>query len=456
MTGTAEVGGLGDRVARRLAEAGLGPDARLVVACSGGGDSMVLLHLLRFAAGRPAGTLVVAHFDHAMRPGSAGDAAWVRGVCRAWGVRLREGRAAAPPGGEGEARAARWTFLEGVAREAGAEAVVTAHHADDQVETVLHHLVRGTGLRGLAGMSLLAHGRVRPLLDEPRAVLRQWAQGVGLVWRDDPTNALLHGPRNRIRHEVVPLLESLRPGASGGILRTARLAAAEERALGQAEDRILPPLVLRREPGRLRVDLPGLAAMPPELRARLLRRLARDVGGRLDAAGTRAAMEFTTGSSGGGECRIPPGVVLRRSLRELEVEGPRYESAGPDRPLDVTQPANGGTDEVVTGGERWTVRWGADEPDAPWTARFRVEPRGRAFRVRAWAPGDRIRLAEGEVSVARLWQETGVPLHDRHRRPVVEDGRGRLLWVPGSGRAAHAERGPGPSFFIGIGHVDNS
>ncbi len=456
MTGGAEGGDLGGRVARRLAEAGLGPRARLVVGCSGGGDSMVLLHLLRFAAGREPGTVVAAHFDHAMRPGSAGDAAWVRGVCRAWGVGLREARAPVAPAGEGEARAARWAFLEGVALEVGAEAVATAHHADDQVETVLHHLVRGTGLRGLAGMSLRAHGRVRPLLPESRATLRAWAGRVGLAWREDPTNALLHGPRNRIRHQVAPLLESLRPGASRGILRTARLAAAEERALVQAEDRLLPPLLLRRDSGRLRVDLPALVSLPPELRARLLRRLARDVGGRLDAAGTRTAMEFTTGTSGGGECRIPSGVVLRRSLGELEVEGPLHESGGPDRPLDVTHPTTGGTDEVVTGGERWTVRWGADEPDVPWTARFRAEPGPRAFRVRAWAPGDRIHLAQGEVSVARLWQEAGVPLHDRRRRPVVEDGRGRLLWVPGSGRAAHAEGGPGPSFFIGIRHVDNS
>ncbi|MEQ9569447.1 MAG: tRNA lysidine(34) synthetase TilS, partial [Longimicrobiales bacterium] len=430
-------------------------DAVVVVGCSGGIDSMVLLHVLRFAAGREAGTLVVAHFDHAMRPDSAADAAWVRGVCRAWGVAHREARAAAVPRGEGEARTARWAFLEAVAAEVGASGVATAHHADDQVETVLHHLIRGTGLRGLAGMAGRAGGRIRPLLPEPRAEIRRWAVAAGLAWRDDPTNARPVGPRNRIRHEVVPLLESLRPGSTRGVLRTARLVAREERALRQAEDHLLPGLVRRRGGGRITADLSALLGVPPELRARLIRRLAREVGGRLDAAGTRAAMEFSTGGPGAGECRVRSGVILRRSLGELEVEGPTRVEGPDERELDVPAPVGEGTGEVVAGGERWRVQWGPDDPDDPWSARFRSRPGEGGFRVRAWRPGDRIDLDGREVSVAGLWRDAGIPRHERRRRPVVEDGRGRLLWVPGSGRAGHAEHGSGPSYFIGIRHVDN-
>lgn len=446
-------GGLGARVSARLAEAGIGPDHRLVVGCSGGLDSMVLLHVLRFACGRPSGGLVAAHFDHAMRPGSAADAAWVRGVCRAWGVTHRAARAPAAPRGESEARSARWAFLERVAADEAALAVVTAHHADDQVETVLHNLIRGTGLRGLAGMSPAAGGRVRPLLDETRADLRRWAAAVGLAWREDPTNALPATPRNRIRHEVVPLLESIRAGASARVVVAAALARAEERALAQAEDRLLAPLVQARGRGRVQVDLDGLRAVPDELRARLIRRLARDVGAPLDAAGTRAAMGFTQGGPGGATCRIPPGLVLRRSLDTLEVEGPDRGPPGDERGLEVARPLEPGTDEVVVGGERWRVRWGPDDPREPWSARF-TRPEGGGFRVRGWKPGDGIDLARGRASVARLWRDAGVPRHVRRRRPVVEDGRGRLLWVPGTATAHQADAGPGTSFFIGIRHVD--
>ncbi|MEK9502103.1 tRNA lysidine(34) synthetase TilS [Gaopeijia maritima] len=443
---------LAARFRARLRALGIAPDDALVVAVSGGADSVALLHLLRFAVDGPPERLVVAHFDHRMRVESAADAAWVRGLARAWGLRAVQGAAEQVPGGEAEARTARWRFLEATRVDAGARAVVTGHHRDDQVETVLHHLARGSGLRGRSGIRPWQGTRLRPLLDEPRAELRAWARAVGLGWRADPTNALPLGPRNRIRNELLPLLEDIRPGAARAIARSAELAAADETALAEAERLLLEPLVRSREAGRVEVDLPRLRAFPEALSSRLLRRLSREVGGRLDRAGTRAALAFTLGGPGGAESRLPSGVVLRRSQESLEVEGPRLPERPADRSLRVTDPFVRGSAAVVVGGERWSVHWGAEVPDGGEVVQLAHDPGAPGFRVRGWREGDHL---DGRP-LSRLWSEAGVPLYRRLRRPVVEDAAGRLLWVPGSALSHTARDRGGPLYRIGITHVDES
>ncbi|HEX6037412.1 tRNA lysidine(34) synthetase TilS, partial [Longimicrobium sp.] len=142
-----------ERVRRSLDGLGVrGTDAHVLVAVSGGCDSVALLHLLRFAADDAGLRVSAAHFDHAMRPGSEGDAAWVCGLCRAWGVPLMDARADIPPRTEAEARDARYAFLRRAQEACGAAFLATAHHADDQAETVLFRVLRGTGLGGLAGI----------------------------------------------------------------------------------------------------------------------------------------------------------------------------------------------------------------------------------------------------------------------------------------------------------------
>ncbi|HEU0013426.1 MAG TPA: tRNA lysidine(34) synthetase TilS, partial [Longimicrobium sp.] len=211
-----------------------GTDARVLVAVSGGCDSVALLHLLRFGAGPGGPRMLAAHFDHAMRPGSDADARWVAGLCRGWEVPLHAARAETAPATEAEAREARYAFLLRAKEAAGATHVATAHHADDQAETVLFRVLRGTGVAGLAGIPARdGRGIVRPLLPFWRNEVRAYARIHRLRWRTDPTNALLDPARNRIRHELLPLAEAhVAAGARRSLVRLAALAAEEEQAWG--------------------------------------------------------------------------------------------------------------------------------------------------------------------------------------------------------------------------------
>ncbi|MBT8336382.1 MAG: tRNA lysidine(34) synthetase TilS, partial [Gemmatimonadetes bacterium] len=272
------VAGLAGRVAARLAGLGVEVETPLVIACSGGIDSLVLLHLLRFPIGHRPDRLIVAHMDHRMRDGSAADARWLNGVARAWGVPYRRACATVVPRNESEARDVRWSFLDALAQAEGAAGVLSAHHDDDQIETVLHRVLRGTGLRGLAGIRPSQGGRIRPLLGERRTTLEEYAAHAGLRPRLDPTNAQPITVRNRLRNEVLPLLDEIRPGAAAALLRLGGIAAAEERALAQAEDVWIGAHVFASTAARRAVDLDALRAVPPDFRGRVLRRLAREVG----------------------------------------------------------------------------------------------------------------------------------------------------------------------------------
>jgi tRNA(Ile)-lysidine synthase len=304
----AELRVVADLAARALAAAGAPADGdRVAVAVSGGADSLALLHALRALAGPRGWRLAVLTVDHGLRPGSAADAAFVADHAKALGLPARvltlvpgdlEPHRAAGP--EAAARAARYGSLWPAADELGCSWLATGHTLDDQAETVLLQLLRGAGPDGLAGMAVRTGRLLRPLLGTRRTETRAACAAIGLAWREDPTNAEDAPLRNRVRTQLLPLLENLRPGATRTLARTATLAAAERdwldplvaealaATMAGGVDSQTPPnppsatlpdgAPTTRAAGTTRLDAGALAALPVALARRVVRAAARQAG----------------------------------------------------------------------------------------------------------------------------------------------------------------------------------
>jgi tRNA(Ile)-lysidine synthase len=337
-----------DLAAKALAAAGgPAPGDGVAVAVSGGADSLALLHALRVLAGPRKWRLAVLTVDHGLRPGSAADAAFAADHAKALALPARvltltsadlEAHRAAGP--EAAARAARYAALWPAADALDCHWLATGHTLDDQAETVLLQLLRGAGPDGLAGMSVRSGRLLRPLLDVRRAQTRASCAAAGLSWREDPTNATDAPLRNRVRQQVLPLLEDLRPGATTTLARAASLAADERAWLdplvaatltaiaeggsvdsGGAVDSAEPSnrrwatlpegAPQTRGRGEARLDADALATLPVALGRRVVREAARRAGvAAPDAAACDRALRLT-GAADGAETHWRGGVAVR-------------------------------------------------------------------------------------------------------------------------------------------------
>jgi tRNA(Ile)-lysidine synthase len=253
-------------------------DVHVVLAVSGGADSVAMLRLMADAKRRAggAGRLIVAHLNHGIRPvESAVDAAWLADLCQRLELPCEIGTADVPgladragDGIEAAARAARYQFLLETAERFGARFVAVAHTADDQAETVLHRFLRGTGIAGLAGMP---RGRrlspavqlVRPLLDVLRHQIEQYLAALGQDFRTDATNTDCQFTRNRLRHELLPLLRADFNSDVDAALERLAQQAAEVQQLITSMAGALVEQAIQVEIDRLRIDRRQLAAEPP-------------------------------------------------------------------------------------------------------------------------------------------------------------------------------------------------
>jgi tRNA(Ile)-lysidine synthase len=427
----------------------------VLVAVSGGVDSLVLLHLLRFTPGIHALRLRVAHFDHRMRPESPLDAQWVLKQARGWDVPFVLGTASEVPGSEEEAREARYAFLEQAREEGGERWIVTAHHADDQAETVLFRALRGTGLRGMAGIPEWRESIMRPLLPFWRREIEEYAEEVGIQARHDPTNADVTLARNLLRHEILPRLEEeLAPGARKALVRLARLARRNERGWASILPRLLGEVVTEVGESRIVLDRNELLGYDPTVRERVLRELIRRVGTELDEAGTRLVLEFTRSGASGRALNLPDGITLSREFETLVVS--RSEGTLAERPLSITTSETGeGTLDV--GGEQFLASWTlGEEASGTWTERFSPGDLVFPLVLRGRSPGDRIQLSYGSKKLKKLYLEARIPESERKKRPVLADARGRVLWIPGVERSSLAPPREGEeSLSIGLSHERN-
>ena len=301
------------RMAVRRGLADLPEDALVLVACSGGADSLALASAARFS-GRRVGLVTV---DHGLQEGSDRRARSVAAWAREAGfepVRIETVSVAGLPGGpEAAARTARYAALAAAAGELSAAAVLLGHTRDDQAETVLLALARGAGPRGLSGMPARRGVFRRPLLEVSRADTRKACAALGLAPWEDPHNTDPAFARSRVRASVLPaLVDALGTGVLGNLARTAALVAADNAALDE-----LSAAGLESARSAAGLSVPVLAGLSPAIRGRVLHRWARELGapgGALAFGHVAALTALVSEWRGQGPVHLPGGIqVVRRS-----------------------------------------------------------------------------------------------------------------------------------------------
>jgi tRNA(Ile)-lysidine synthase len=272
-------------------------DVTIVVAVSGGCDSVALLRAMAAVKAGGAGRVCAAHLNHQLRPEADEDERFVVELCRRLGVTCEVGRAAvdqlaanAGDGLEAAARAARYHFLQETAGRLGARFVVTAHTADDQAETILHRILRGTGVRGLAGMARvrpLGHATlIRPLLGVRRAELRAYLDSLAQPWRQDRSNANLRFTRNRLRHQTMPhLRRHFNSGLTEALLRLGALAGEAQAVTDDLVAERLDRCATTDNAGTTQIELAELVGRPRYLVREVLIAVWRRQGWPLQAMG---------------------------------------------------------------------------------------------------------------------------------------------------------------------------
>lgn len=333
--------------------------AKIVCAVSGGADSMAMLHGLCAVNGLRdrRWLLSVTHVNHQIRRDSEECAKFVRQTACDLGLECRVEAADVPAiqkaeGGtlEETGRRVRYEFLHRAAGDTGASVVAVAHHADDQAETVLHRIVRGTGLHGLAGMRRsrpIEEGNtivlVRPLLGFRRAELREYLLARGLSSWEDATNAdPAAATRNRIRHEVIPQLEAkLNPHAVGALVRLANQADDAAQTIRWAAERAMAEIRVEAGGGEVRLTASLLAAFPAALRSQIVRLALDEVGaefGQLGQERINAAVELANRDRRRRTIELPGGIRVERQSDHWVARRPCSAAViGAEGPLQVKQ-----------------------------------------------------------------------------------------------------------------------
>ena len=392
--------------------------APLVLAVSGGRDSMVLLEGMARVA--PMRVASVATFDHGTGPAATAAASLVRERAHALALPVRSGASRAPARTEAGWRAQRLVFLHDLARDLGAR-VVTAHTLDDHLETVLMRALRGSGARGLAG--LLAPSAVgRPFVGLSREAIAECARLWAVPFVDDPTNLSRRHLRNRVRIDLLPALALARPGLPRELLDLSR-RAADLRA--KLERWIEASVRVDRQDGALAVSREDLVGLGPQALPFLWPALAARQGVTLDRRGTERLVSFTIQGAPGARIQLSGGAEVMRHRDRLLIRRVPVHAERRD-----VMPLVDGT----TWGEWRFVR--AAESTDRWTAQLRAED---SLGVRAWRPGDRM-TPEGSTERRRLnglFRDAGVDAVRRRGWPVVVAGE-EVVWVPGVRRALAA------------------
>lgn len=408
------------------------------MAVSGGPDSVALLYIVNEIAGELSLSVSAAYFDHRIRKGAARERALVEKHCNSLDVPLLAGAGDVPAearkskaGLEETARRLRYGFLEKAAKRWKADAVALGHTRDDHVETIIHHIIRGTGWRGATGIPPKRGIFVRPLLTCSRAELREFLLGRRIRYAVDESNRDNRLLRNRIRNKLLPYMRRhFNPSIDDALIRMAENFTEGWEVLERTVDE---RLIRRQDADAVRIPLDGIAALSDfELYLCIDTILRRNFGivQDVDKSHFDAAKKLARSGRSGTKVQFPQGVTCVREQHELRLSRVSEKSQLPE---DVIVPRTG----------TYTL--------PAWNLSTRIErvarPEGNVesnedelfaagvtfpLRVRARRAGDRIRPfgMRGRKKLSDILIDRKVPLHRRDTVPVFEDSGG-IFWVPG-------------------------
>ena len=376
------------------------PGDTVVCAVSGGADSVALLFGMYLLREKLQLHLSAAHFNHHLRgEESDDDEAFVRAFCTRYEIPLTVGGAFVQPGKKGleaAAREARYTFLRSLPGK-----IATAHTADDNAETLLMHLLRGTGLKGLGGIAPCNGPLIRPMLNITRQEVEAFLLEYCLPHREDSSNASDDFLRNRIRHGVMPLLRAENPSVSLGLSATAQRLRQDEDFLRAQMEPALPAVS-------------QLRSMPRPLQCRYLERFLKENGiPEPEQAHIDAARGLLYSDKPSARLDFPGGRVLARDYDRLRL-------------LTPAQPPEEGAVCIqgTTALPQWGIRVTCDEKP---NGGFGVKVQG-TLTVRSRKAGDEIRLPGGTKSLKKLMIDRKISAPARSRVPILADEKG-VLWA---------------------------
>ena len=385
------------------------PGDRVICAVSGGADSMALLWSMWMLREKLGISVEAAHFNHRLRGGESDrDEQFVREFCQFHDIPLHVGSGQILPGKKGleaAARDARYAFL----RSLGG-IIATAHTADDNAETVLMHLIRGTGLRGLGGITPKGENLIRPMLEVTRQQVEAYLAENWIAHVEDSSNGEDQFLRNRIRHGIMPLLKQENPCIG------TNLSALAQRL--REDEQVLQELTMDVDAG----DVEQMRAAAPALRRRALAGLLKQAGlAEPNASHIAQAEALVFSGKPSSFARFPGGVVLRRNYLRLEISGEPAEI-----PPTVLRP---GMEMRLPDGTQVRMEPGDGRENTPWS--FEIWPKGDII-IRGKLPGDSITLPGGSKSLKKLFIDRKIPVCRRQSVPVAADEAG-VLGVCGIG-----------------------
>lgn len=433
------------------------PGLRVMVAVSGGADSVALLRILQARAGEIGLVLSVVHVHHGIRGSEAdSDAEFVAGLAKSLGLDFLLHRADVPARAaqqqetlEEAARNTRYAFFRECIASGGVDAVATAHTLNDQAETVLLKLLRGAWTEGLSGTHPVVEvpgGRIlRPFLQTTREEIERYLRSLGQEWCEDKSNRDLTFTRNRVRHELLPFLFGYNPQIFSHLASLASIARDEENYWQNQLKILLPQILLPGKPVRgggraagdgsvgVALEIERIRGLHAAIQRRILRYAVEQAGGGgLDYLHTEALLALVGSGSSGQQLSLPGNLVAERTPRELRILP--AEKGAADLPEY----------ELPVPGEKRAQAFGLQ---------FRVEATSAraAALIRVWRPGDRVtlRYSRGPKKVKEVLERMRIPASDRGSWPVVV-WDGRVIWIRG------AEVEPEPGLKISVTTLNDS